>query len=190
MVHIIFVNQLLDLDIGIALFRKHVLPQARPRDSQGGLQLASLLRYIRYEGPLAYGLPISWLILPPLAFAILGFARSLDESLIGTSASQPSFQRRFGLDDPSLNDAQKADLLGNIVAMVQVGSISGALMGFYITDRIGRLWAVRDMCILWVIGFAIFLSAGANGSLGMVYAGRFIAGMGIGQSVLVGPIYL
>ncbi|KAF2171342.1 hypothetical protein M409DRAFT_18459 [Zasmidium cellare ATCC 36951] len=124
------------------------------------------------------------------AFAILGFARSLDESLIGTSASQPSFQRRFGLDDPSLSDAQKADLLGNIVAMVQVGSIAGALMGFYITDKIGRLWAVREMCILLVIGFVIFLSAGVNGSLGMVYAGRFTAGMGIGQSVLVGPIYL
>ncbi|KAK4506508.1 hypothetical protein PRZ48_000240 [Zasmidium cellare] len=129
------------------------------------------------------------------AFAILGFARSLDESLIGTSASQPSFQRRFALDDPSLSDAQKADLLGSIVAMVQVGSIAGALMGFYITDKIGRLWAVREMCVLWmcvlwIIGFAIFLSAGANGSLGMVYAGRFIAGMGIGQSVLIGPIYL
>lgn len=64
------------------------------------------------------------------------------------------------------------------------------MIGFYITDKIGRLWAVRELCVLWVIGFAIFLAAGANGSLGMVYTGRLIAGLGIGQSVVVGPIYL
>lgn len=124
------------------------------------------------------------------AFAILGFSRSLDESLIGTSASQPSFQRRFGLDDSSLSKEEQADRLGNIVAMVQVGSIAGAMIGFYVTDKIGRLWTVRQLCLFWMVGFAIFLAAGANGSLGMVYAGRFIAGMGIGQSVVVGPIYL
>lgn len=31
---------------------------------------------------------------------------------------------------------------------------------------------------------------GNNGSLGAVYAGRFIAGLGVGQSVVVGPVYL
>lgn len=29
-----------------------------------------------------------------------------------------------------------------------------------------------------------------NGNLGMVYAGRFIAGLGIGQASVVAPIYL
>lgn len=29
-----------------------------------------------------------------------------------------------------------------------------------------------------------------NGSLGMVYSGRFIAGLGIGQASVVAPIYL
>lgn len=31
---------------------------------------------------------------------------------------------------------------------------------------------------------------GANGNLGVVYAGRFIAGLGIGQTVVVAPVYL
>lgn len=29
-----------------------------------------------------------------------------------------------------------------------------------------------------------------GGSLGAVYAGRFIAGLGVGQTVVVGPVYL
>lgn len=45
---------------------------------------------------------------------------------------------------------------------------------FLACDRIGRLWAVRELCVLWVFGIALFM--GNGGSLGMVYAGRFIAG--------------
>lgn len=74
--------------------------------------------------------------------------------------------------------------------MVQLGSIGGALIAFYITDKVGRLWATRQLCFLWVLGIAIFLAASANGSLGMVYAGRLIAGLGIGQTTVVAPTYL
>ena len=31
---------------------------------------------------------------------------------------------------------------------------------------------------------------GSSGNLGAVYAGRFIAGLGIGQTVVVAPVYL
>lgn len=40
----------------------------------------------------------------------------------------------------------------------------------------------------WALGIAIFM--GCRGSLSAVYAGRFIAGFGIGQTPVVGPIYL
>lgn len=31
---------------------------------------------------------------------------------------------------------------------------------------------------------------GAKGNLGAIYAGRFIAGLGVGQTTVVGPVYL
>lgn len=31
---------------------------------------------------------------------------------------------------------------------------------------------------------------GNNQKLGAVYAGRFVAGLGVGQTVVVGPVYL
>ncbi|KAF2724162.1 MFS quinate transporter-like protein [Polychaeton citri CBS 116435] len=121
-------------------------------------------------------------------FGIMGAARGIDEGLIGTSAEQPSFQKLFGLNNGTKQE--QADLLSNITSMVQMGSILGALIAFVITDRIGRLWATRQLCLLWVLGIMIFLLSATNGSIGMVYAGRFIAGVGIGQTTVVAPTYL
>jgi MFS family permease len=59
---------------------------------------------------------------------------------------------------------------------------------FFLCDRIGRIWATRQLCILWIVGIAIFM--GSNGNLGAVYAGRFIAGLGVGQTAVVSPLYL
>ncbi|GAB7360404.1 hypothetical protein MBLNU230_g8361t1 [Neophaeotheca triangularis] len=123
-------------------------------------------------------------------FGLMGAARGIDEGLIGTSAELKPFKKRFGLDPDNLSDAEYANTLSNITSMVQLGSIGGALIAFIITDKIGRLWATRQLCFFWVAGIAIFLAASSNGSLGMVYAGRLIAGFGIGQTVVVAPTYL
>lgn len=74
--------------------------------------------------------------------------------------------------------------------MVQLGSILGALVAFYVTDKIGRLWATRQLCLIWIIGICIYLAAAPSGSISMVYAGRFIAGIGVGQTTVVAPTYL
>lgn len=120
----------------------------------------------------------------------MGAARGLDDGLIGTTASQISFIKRYGLKDPSLSKAKQANLLSNITSMVQMGSILGALLAFYLTDKIGRIWATRELCVVWVVGISIFLASAPTGNIGMVYAGRFIAGVGIGQTTVVAPTYL
>jgi MFS family permease len=120
----------------------------------------------------------------------MGAARGLDEGLIGTTVELASFRKRFGLDDPSLSKHELANTEGNITSMVQLGSILGALIGFYLTDKLGRKLATVELCFIWVLGIAIFLGSSSSGSLGMVYAGRFIAGVGIGQTTIVAPTYL
>lgn len=120
----------------------------------------------------------------------MGAARGIDEGLIGTTAELEPFKRKFGLEDDHLSKHDKAELLSNITSMVQMGSILGALVAFVVTDRIGRLWATRQLCLIWVSGIAIFLASSATGNVGMIYAGRFIAGIGIGQTTVVAPTYL
>ncbi|KAF1947496.1 MFS quinate transporter-like protein [Clathrospora elynae] len=125
-----------------------------------------------------------------LVFGLMGAARGIDEGLIGTTAELIPFQKKFGLKDPNKSAHDKAELLSNITSMVQMGSILGALIAFFITDKIGRLWATRQLCVVWIIGISIFLASSATGSIGQIYAGRFIAGIGIGQTTVVAPTYL
>ncbi|GAB7349181.1 hypothetical protein MBLNU459_g8116t1 [Dothideomycetes sp. NU459] len=125
-----------------------------------------------------------------VVFGLMGAARGLDEGLIGTTTSQKSFIAQFGLKNAHLSKIEQANLLSNITSMVQLGSILGSLIAFFITDKIGRLWATRELCLIWIAGISIYLGAAANGSIGMVYAGRFIAGVGIGQTTVVAPTYL
>ncbi|KAH7066959.1 MFS quinate transporter-like protein [Paraphoma chrysanthemicola] len=123
-------------------------------------------------------------------FGLMGAARGIDEGLIGTTAELKPFREKFGLDDPSKSKHEIAELLSNITSMVQMGSILGAMIAFFLTDKIGRLWATRQLCLVWVTGIAIFLASSTTGNIGMVYAGRFIAGIGIGQTTVVAPTYL
>lgn len=116
----------------------------------------------------------------------MGAARGIDEGLISGAFNSKDFQRYINFD--SYSEVEQTNIKGNVSAMVQLGSIGGALFAFLVCDRIGRLWATRQLCLLWIVGIAIFM--GNNGNLGAVYAGRLVAGLGVGQTVVVGPVYL
>ncbi|KAL2826309.1 general substrate transporter [Aspergillus cavernicola] len=121
-----------------------------------------------------------------ISFGLMGAARGVDEGLITGAFDSVDFQRTINFD--SYDAVEQANIRGNVSAMVQLGSVGGALFAFLVCDRLGRIWATRELCVLWILGIAIFM--GHNGSLGAVYAGRFVAGLGVGQTVVVGPVYL
>jgi MFS family permease len=103
----------------------------------------------------------------------------IDEGLISGTFNQKNFQELLHFND--LDEVALANVKGNVSAMVQIGSVAGAALAFVLADRIGRLWATRQLCLLWIVGIIIFLTN--RGSLGQVYAGRFIAGNTILVSV-------
>ncbi|KAH9886191.1 general substrate transporter [Xylariomycetidae sp. FL2044] len=120
------------------------------------------------------------------SFGLMGAARGVDEGLITGVFNSQAFKEYVGID--GLDKVALASVKGNVSSMVQLGSIPGALFAFIVCDKIGRVWATRQLCILWLVGIAIFM--GNGGSMAAVYAGRFIAGIGIGETVVVGPVYL
>ncbi|CAK9781759.1 general substrate transporter [Cutaneotrichosporon oleaginosum] len=120
------------------------------------------------------------------SFSILGAARGIDEGLITGAFNSKHFQHLIHYD--TMSASAKADLKGNISSMVLLGSIAGSLFAFVVCDRIGRLWATRQLVMWWAFGISLFM--GSNGNLGMIYSGRFIAGIGIGMTAVVGPLYL
>ncbi|KAJ4420662.1 hypothetical protein N0V82_004228 [Gnomoniopsis sp. IMI 355080] len=121
-----------------------------------------------------------------ISFGLLGAARGVDEGLISGAFNSKDFQRTIHYEQ--YDEVAQANIKANVSAMVQIGSVAGALFAFVIADRIGRLWATRLLCVLWVVGISLFL--GNNGSLALVYAGRFIAGLGVGQTPVIGPVYI
>ncbi|KAF4628293.1 hypothetical protein G7Y89_g9861 [Cudoniella acicularis] len=128
------------------------------------------------------------LALSVVCFGLMGAARGLDEGLIGTTVSQNSFVSEYGLTTKHLSKAELASRIGNITAMVQIGSVGGALIAFISCDKIGRLWATRQLCVVWIIGVIIYITSAGN--YGQVLAGRFVMGLGIGQTTVVAPTYL
>ncbi|RYP92646.1 hypothetical protein DL770_001228 [Monosporascus sp. CRB-9-2] len=121
-----------------------------------------------------------------ISFSLLGAARGVDEGLISGAFNSKDFQDYINYESYSL--IKQTNIKANVSAMVQIGSVGGALFAFLVCDRIGRIWATRQLCLLWILGIAIFM--GNGGSLAAVYAGRFIAGLGVGQTPVVGPIYI
>ncbi|TIC97484.1 putative quinate permease [Colletotrichum higginsianum] len=121
-----------------------------------------------------------------ISFGLMGAARGVDEGLISGAFGSKDFQRFIHYE--TYSEVEQTNIKANVSAMVQLGSVAGALFAFLICDKIGRIWATRQLCIVWIIGIAIFMAN--NGSLAAVYAGRFIAGLGVGQTPVVAPVYL
>jgi MFS family permease len=63
----------------------------------------------------------------------------------------------------------------------------GAIFGAPFMDFIGRKWALMVGCVIFMVGGIV--QTVATTSLGQFYAGRFIAGLGVGVMSCVCPTY-
>jgi MFS transporter, SP family, arabinose:H+ symporter len=77
--------------------------------------------------------------------------------------------------------------LGITVAAALAGTIIGAMLAGYPGDRFGRRASLRGMAVLYVISAAGCALAWTWGSL---VTFRFIGGLGIGGSSVLGPMYI
>ncbi|KAF5005268.1 hypothetical protein FDECE_8254 [Fusarium decemcellulare] len=113
-------------------------------------------------------------------------ALGYDVSVMGGTLILPSFEEEFGLN----NKSQKAldNLTSNIVSCFQAGMFFGALASHPISDRWGRKWCMTVAVCVFMIGAS--MQTGSPGLVGLIMAGRAIAGLGIGASAPVIPVYI
>lgn len=132
---------------------------------------------------------LNWrLWLCAVVFGLMGAARGLDEGTISGTMHHRSFLDMVGMLDKSKSEGELAELESNIVAMVQIGCVGGSILAYLLSDRIGRLWSFWTLCVLWFIGVIIQITSFSG--VGQIYAGRFIAGLGIGMTAVICPTYL
>ncbi|GLI80925.1 hypothetical protein PoHVEF18_009291 [Penicillium ochrochloron] len=112
-----------------------------------------------------------------VAFASMGGLLSgLDQSLI--SGANLYLPRDLHLSD-SMNSLVNAGM--------PLGAVGGALILSPANEYLGRRMAIIVSCILYTIGAA--MEAGAI-NFGMIFAGRFILGMGVGLEGGTVPVYV
>ena len=61
-----------------------------------------------------------------ISFGLLGAARGVDEGLITGAFNSKDFQRY--IDYESYSDSEQTNIKANVSAMVQIGSVGGALL--------------------------------------------------------------
>lgn len=75
---------------------------------------------------------------------------------------------------------------GAITAAMPAGSLVGSLGSSFLADKLSRKVALQVSCVIWIIGSIIQC---ASQNVGMLCAGRVIAGLSVGIASSVVPVY-
>ncbi|KXH62871.1 quinate permease [Colletotrichum salicis] len=113
-------------------------------------------------------------------------AMGYDTSVIGGTMALDSFRRDFDLADSS--PVVRDTLQGNIVSTFQAGCFFGALLMFPMAEWLGRKKAIMISALVFLVGGTLMTAS--RGEIGLLIAGRAIAGLGIGATSLIVPVYI
>lgn len=111
-----------------------------------------------------------------------------DTGAIGGILTMPDFQRKFNYVDHSAK--AKSNMSQNIVSTLQAGCFAACFFTSWVTDRYGRRAALIGAGALTIVGIIFQAASSANGTLGLMYVGRFVAGLGIGAASALTPLYV
>lgn len=109
---------------------------------------------------------------------------------MGSVLALSSFKKDFGLPlgSSGFASSKNADISANVVSLLTAGCFFGAIGAAFSNEAIGRRYTLMVFSIIFLIGAAI--QTGATHAIGQIYAGRVIAGLGIGGMSSVTPVYV
>jgi sugar porter (SP) family MFS transporter len=77
-----------------------------------------------------------------------------------------------------------------IVSILSCGTFFGAIIAGDVADLIGRKWTVIMGCVIYMLGVVIQMITGPGHGLGVIVAGRLVAGLGVGFESAVVILYM
>ncbi|KAI4865677.1 general substrate transporter [Hypoxylon rubiginosum] len=109
-----------------------------------------------------------------------------DTGIAGGVVALGSFKEEFNLAGSA---TEYANASSNVVALLNAGAFFGALVPPLVTEFIGRKSLLTIAGLLFLLG-GILQVASSGPTLGMVYGGRVVAGLGVGMISNVAPVFV
>lgn len=109
---------------------------------------------------------------------------------MGSVLALDSFKNDFGLPATKTGfaNAENARVASNVVSLLTAGCFFGAIAAAFLNDRFGRRYSLMGFSCVFLVGAAI--QTAASHSIGQIYAGRVIAGLGIGGMSSITPVFV
>lgn len=123
--------------------------------------------------------------------AVISFASCMigyDSAFIGTTLALPSFVEEFQWNQ--LSASHLANVKSNIVSVYQAGAFFGSFFAYVSNYFIGRKKSLYIFALVFCLGAGMMLGATHDRGLGLIYAGRVLAGIGVGACSMITPIYI
>ncbi|KAF6831463.1 quinate permease [Colletotrichum plurivorum] len=111
-----------------------------------------------------------------------------DSAFIGTTLALPSFVTEF--EFASYSPEGLALLKSNIVSVYQAGAFFGSLFAYGSSYFLGRKKSLIAFTLVFMLGAGMMLGANRERGLGLILAGRVLAGIGVGGCSNMTPIYI
>ncbi|THX96543.1 hexose carrier protein [Aureobasidium pullulans] len=109
-----------------------------------------------------------------------GFSFGYDQGVISIINVMPQFHETFPYAATGFGK-------GFMTGMLELGAFIGCFFMPYMADKISRKWALTIVVVIFNIGAVIQTAAQ---DYGMLVAGRFIGGIGVGTLALGAPLYI
>ena len=133
--------------------------------------------------------PVTWKAYLICAFASFGgIFFGYDSSYInGVSGSSMFIHMVEGPGATSLSSSNSS----LVVSILSAGTFFGALIGGDMAEWVGRKWTVIFGCQIYMVGVVIQMCTGlGDDALGLIVAGRLIAGFGVGFESAIVILYM
>ncbi|KAI7281909.1 putative quinate [Hortaea werneckii] len=111
-----------------------------------------------------------------------------ESAFFGTTIALESFEEEFGFNE--MSESHLNFIKANIVSIYQAGAFFGALFAYASAYWLGRKFSLILWSLLFLLGAGMMLGANGDRGLDLIYAGRVIAGIGVGATSNVVPIYI
>lgn len=111
-----------------------------------------------------------------------------DSGFIGGTLALDSFRKEFGFD--RMSESHSSFIISNIVSLFHAGCFFGSILSYPITFYKGRKVVLISSALFMALGAVLMLISNKDRGLGPIYAGRILAGIGVGQSTSIVPTFL